>query len=141
MTQPEKFQTYQIDNRIEIFLRQFYNKYLGPNRVTKLFRTEELHVAFRSFYEANLLKEGNNFRKLSLQLQGYLPGTRISTKMQKQLTAQGDSGDEDKSLIELEYLDLVKEEKKKLSRDKIRLIGSLGQFKKEMELLPVGSNE
>lgn len=147
MTQPEKHETYEVDARIDNFLRQFYNKYLGPNRVGKLFRTNEILNAFRIFYQANLLKEGKNFRKLSIQIQGYHPGKRISSKAQEQVTAEGEEGaelrdsGEDKSLIALDYLDLVEEEKKKMKREKIRLIGSIGQFKKEMGYLGVGSLE
>lgn len=167
-THPQKFSIWHVDARIDEFFRNFYKKSLRTEKVQtflkKRFSSNEdadpLLEEFDSFFKENLLKEGSNFRKLSVQIEAYIPGTKISQKIQDQLTAQGDAGAAEEgsqggkgkgkglrdgsvdreSLIALHYLDVVDSYKSKMKRENIRLISSIGQFKRTLELLPIPSD-
>lgn len=164
-THPQKFSIWHVDTRIDAFFRNFYQKSLRTEKVRtflkKRFFTDEdvdpLLEEFDNFFKDNLLKEGRNFRKLSVQIEAYIPGTKIPPKIQNMLTAQGDteagkegsqggkgkgkglrdgSGDRE-SLIALYYLDVDDSYKSRMKRENIRMITNIGQFKRTLQLLPV----
>lgn len=88
LTLPHKHAPNYVDTRIDWFFRQFYDRILKREKTLTFLKkhcfkgtegVDKLIVGLENFYKDNLLKEGSNFRKLSIQLQGYLPENKGNT--------------------------------------------------------------
>lgn len=151
LSQPEKWSTMHVDARIDAYFRQFWQYGLKREEMKEYictkFEVEREEVAeLERFYRDNFLRNGENFRKLSIQVQGYLPKARVSARQKENvLLGKGNKAEVDdfdygsfESVIQLEYLKLKEGQgKQQLEKEIGRVIQNVAKFKRELCLLPV----
>lgn len=125
LTLPQKHAPHYVDARIDLFFQQFYEQILKHDNTRMFLKkhcfkgkegVDKLIVGLENFYSDNLLKGGSNFRKLSIQLQGYLPDTKSDIDC----------------LQTLQYLTVDDEEKRKLKSEGIEMITNIAEFKNSL---------